>query len=213
MILSNKQGETSQRILRSNFLEVVENGKGDKSLIIFDQPRDISGTALLSHSKVLEPDDQWLYLPALKRVKRISSANKSGPFVGSEFSFEDLLPQDFDKFSHRWLQDESFEGQDCFVVERIPQYDNSGYTRQIIWIDKDEYRPLKINFFDRKNSPLKTLVYQKYQKYLDQYWRADALNMVNHQTGKETLLEFEEYRFQTGLDEGYFSPSRLKRIR
>ena len=80
-------------------LEVPDESVGDKSLIIFDSPRDIKGTALLSYAKILDPDDQWLYLPALKRVKRISSVNKSGPFVGSEFAFEDFTALELNKYA------------------------------------------------------------------------------------------------------------------
>ena len=83
MVLRNRNGDESVGKLRRQALEVDEPGLGDRSLITFDAPRDVAGTSLLSHTKILDPDDQWLFLPALKRVKRISSANKSGPFVGS----------------------------------------------------------------------------------------------------------------------------------
>ena len=83
MVLRNAAGQESTRALRIATLEKPDETVGDKSLVVFDTPRDIEGTALLSHAKILDPDDQWLYLPALKRVKRISSSNKSGPFVGS----------------------------------------------------------------------------------------------------------------------------------
>ena len=96
--------DESVRELRRQVFESTEEGRGDKSIIVFDSPRDIGGTALLSHTKILEPDDQWLYLPALGRVKRISSGNKSGPFVGSEFAYEDLVSQEVDKYNYRWLR-------------------------------------------------------------------------------------------------------------
>ena len=91
MVLRNRQGETSERRIRVRTLEV--QGDGDKSMTIFDHPADVKGTAFLSHTHATEADDQWLYLPALKRVKRIASANKSGPFVGSEFAYEDISSQ------------------------------------------------------------------------------------------------------------------------
>ena len=84
MTLRNKNGDESVREMRSRALEVEDDG--DKSMIIFDQPRDVRGTALLTYSHKTGDDDQWLYLPALKRVKRIASSNKSGPFMGSEFA-------------------------------------------------------------------------------------------------------------------------------
>jgi hypothetical protein len=135
MVLRNRHGDESTRDLRQQVYEVTESGRGDKSLIVFDAPRDIEGTALLSHTMIVDPDDQWLYLPAMKRVKRISSANKSGPFVGSEFAYEDLLAQELDRYDYRWLRDEPCGELQCHVVERIPRYANSGYTRQIVWWD------------------------------------------------------------------------------
>jgi len=213
MVLSNAQGETSTRELRLQALEVSKKGMGDKSLTIFDRPRDVEGTAFLSHTKISDADDQWLYLPALKRVKRISSANKSGPFMGSEFAYEDLLSQEVEKYDYKWLRDEPCGASDCFVFERYPLYENSGYTRQVVWADKVEYRPMKIEFYDRKEALLKTLVYNKYARYLDKYWRALTLQMDNQQTGKSTTLTFEPYQFQVGLSENDFTSNRLKRAR
>ena len=92
MILRNRQGQESKRELRSRSLEKPDDG--DWSMIIFDKPKDVKGTALLTHSHKVDPDDQWLFLPALKRVKRIASNNKSGPFMGSEFAYEDLSSQE-----------------------------------------------------------------------------------------------------------------------
>ncbi|HEY5703351.1 MAG TPA: outer membrane lipoprotein-sorting protein [Gammaproteobacteria bacterium] len=211
MILRNKQGEESKRTLTIKTLEVENDG--DKSLTVFDNPRDVKGTAFLSYTHALEPDDQWLYLPALKRVKRISSANKSGPFVGSEFAYEDLSSQEVEKYSYKWLRDETLNGKETFVIERYPAYEYSGYTRQIVWIDKSIYQPLKVEYYDRKNALLKTLTISNYRQYIDKYWRPDSMLMVNHQTGKETLLNWKNYQFNNDLDERDFDLNTLKRSR
>lgn len=211
MILRNKQGDESHRALRISTLEV--EGDGDKSLTIFDDPKDVKGTAFLSYTHALTPDDQWLYLPALKRVKRISSANKSGPFVGSEFAYEDLTSQEVEKYTYKWLRDEMLDGKNCFVIERYPAYEHSGYTRQIAWIDQEIYRPLKVEFYDRKNALLKTLTIKNYKQYLDKYWRPDSMHMVNHQTGKETTLIWKNYKFNNGLTDRDFDQNTLKRAR
>ena len=211
MILKNKQGETSERTLKLNTLEV--EGDGDKSLTVFDNPRDIKGTAFLSHTHALTPDDQWLYLPALKRVKRIASANKSGPFVGSEFAYEDLTSQEVEKYKYKWLRDENLDGREVFVNERFPQYENSGYTRQVTWVDKEIYQPLKVEFYDRKDTLLKTLSFENYSQYLDQYWRPEKMTMVNHQTGKETTLIWKNYQFKNGFSDRDFDQNTLKRAR
>ena len=181
--------------------------------MVFDSPRDIKGTGLLSHTKILEPDDQWLYLPALKRVKRISSANKSGPFVGSEFAYEDLLAQEVEKYDYKYLKDEKVNDLDCYSVERIPLYKNSGYTKQVVWWDKAEYRVQKVDFYDRKGSLLKTLTYKGYKKYAEKFWRPDAMTMVNHQNGKRTDLAFSNWELNAGLTESAFTPAKLKRAR
>lgn len=211
MILRNRAGEESKREIRSKTLEVT--GDGDKSLIVFDEPKDVQGTALLTFAHKQGDDDRWLYLPALKRVKRIASSNKSGPFMGSEFAFEDLGSQEIEKYSYKWIKDEAFEGQDCFVFERYPTDENSGYTRQVVWMDKKEYRPLKIEFYDRKQSLLKTLSFAGYEKYLGKFWRPGKLDMVNHQTGKSTTLTFSNYKFKSGLSSRDFDQNSLQSAR
>ncbi|NIR48249.1 MAG: outer membrane lipoprotein-sorting protein [Phycisphaerae bacterium] len=211
MILRNRHGEESIRELRTRTLEV--DGDGDKSLVIFDMPRDVKGTAFLSFTHKVGADDQWLYLPALKRVKRIASNNKSGPFMGSEFAYEDIASQEVEKYTYKFLREEIYEGQEVFVIERYPVDKKSGYTRQVGWVDKDHYRPLKIDFYDRKNALLKTLTYHGYQQYLNKYWRADEMRMINHQTGKSTILKWQNYKFATGLTDKDFNKNSLKRVR
>ncbi len=211
MILRNRHGQQSVRKLRNRSLEVADDG--DKLLIIFDRPRDVKGTAFLTFTHKAGQDDQWLYLPALKRIKRISSNNKSGPFMGSEFAYEDLTSQEVEKYTYKHLRDETLDSLDCFVVERTPADPKSGYTKQIVWYDKPEYRIQKIEFYDRKADLLKTLTYSGYQRYLDRYWRADEMFMQNHQTGKSTKLDWKDYLFQTGLGERDFDRNSLKRAR
>lgn len=211
MTLRNKVGKESVREIRIHSLEVP--GDGDKALNIFDHPADVKGTAFLSFTHALTPDEQWLYLPALKRVKRISSANKSGPFMGSEFAFEDLSSQELAKFKYKFIKEEAIDGQDMYVIERTPQYEHSGYTRQIVWLDKEHYRMYKSEFYDRKNELLKTLVAGGYQQYLDQFWRPDTMDMVNHVTGKSTSLKWQNYKFANGFTDRDFDQNTLKRAR
>lgn len=211
MELRNKHGDKSTRTIRLKTLEVT--GDGDKSMSIFDKPADVKGTAFLTYSHAIKPDEQWLYLPALKRVKRINSKNKSGPFMGSEFAYEDLASQEVEKYTYKYIRDEKLNGVDCFVVERYPAYKHSGYTRQVAWVNKDRYVAEKIEFYDRKNDLLKTLTNSGYQQYLDRYWRPDEMLMENHQTGKSTLLTWKDYKFKTGLSDKDFSRNSLKRAR
>ena len=211
MVLRNKNGDEHVRSLRMKTLEMQDDG--DKSLSIFGSPRDVKGTAFLSFTHALDADEQWLYLPALKRVKRISSSNKSGPFLGSEFAFEDLTSFELKKYKYNYLRDEMIDGIDCFVIEAFPQYDHSGYVRNIVWIDKNRYIPLRIDYYDRKDALLKTQTFLEYKQYLDQYWRAGSSKMNNFLTGKSTTLFWKNYHFRNGLTERNFDKNTLKRSR
>ncbi len=211
MTLHNKNGDVSVRHIRIKTLEV--KGDGDKSLSVFDEPADVKGTAMLTWSHGLKPDDQWLYLPAVKRVKRINSRNKSGPFMGSEFAFEDLGSQEVEKYTYRLLGEEACGEFQCYKMERKPAYKYSGYTRQVSWIDKEAYRVIKVDFYDRKNEKLKTLTSENFQQYLGHYYRPDKMTMTNHLNGKKTVLEWKNYVFGTGLSDRDFRSQALKRLR
>ncbi len=212
MILRNRNGDESQRVIKTKGLEVENDG--DKTLSIFTKPLDVNGTAFLTFTHKTKDDDQWLYLPSLKRVKRISSSNKSGSFMGSEFSYEDIAQQEVEKYTYKWLKDEAFDGMDCFVIERYPvDKKNSGYSKQIVWIDKQEYRSLQIEYFDRKGFHLKTLAMKKYEQYRDKFWRSAEMFMVNHQNGKSTDLYRSDFKFQVGLKETEFNKNSLKMMR
>ncbi len=217
MILKNKHGEEAIRKLHLSAKEVISNGQktdGDKILIVFDNPRDVKGTVFLTYSHKREDDDQWLYLPALKRIKRISAQNKSGSFVGSEFTYEDIASEEIEKYRYDWLRDEVYDKQNCFVVERTPiDKENTGYQRTVIWYEKENYLIVKAEFYDRKNMHIKTLTFKDYNQYLDKFWRAHELNMVNHQNGKSTRLEWSDITFQVGLTEQDFDKNRLKEVR
>ncbi len=213
MVLRNKAGKETQRTLMFKTLEVPDENMGDKSLIIFDSPADIEGTALLSHAKILDPDDQWLYLPALKRTKRISSVNKSGPFVGSEFAFEDFTALELNKYRYKYLRSEMYNGILSDVVERYPRYEHSGYTKQISWIDQEVFQVRKVEFYDRRGDLLKTLQLDDYKAYDDNYWRAHKLSMVNHKTGKSTDLVYSTFAFKKGLSSREFTKGVLRRLR
>lgn len=210
MILRSASNKESLRKMNISTLEVANDG--DKGLTVFEQPADVRGTRFLNHSHTVGADDQWLFLPALKRVKRIASRNKSGPFMGSEFAYEDMSSFELEKYQFNYLRDEACaETLTCYVVEQIPTDKNSGYTRQIVWVDQAEYRVVKTEFYDRKNSLLKTLTNTDFEQHLDQYWRPNKLQMINHQSGKSTDLVVESVKFKTSLSEKDFDKNRLAR--
>jgi hypothetical protein len=205
--------ESGGILVREMEVKILENPTptdGDKSLVTFSQPRDVNGTALLTYVHITGDDDQWLYLPALKRVKRISSSNKTGPFMGSEFSYEDMMPQEMGKYHYRYLRDDSCGTLKCFVVESYPNYENSGYKRLVLWLDQTEYRIFKIDFYSPSDELVKTLTADNFKVYLGKYWRPHDLMMVNHQNNKKTRLVFQDYRFRTGLKVEDFAEASLQ---
>ncbi len=210
MILNNKQGTVSKREFSINVLEV--NGDGDKSLVVFDRPRDIDGTALLTFSRKTQNDDQWIFLPALKRVKRISSTNRSGPFVGSEFAYEDMVLPETEKYSWRWVRDENLNDVETHVVERTPNYKNSGYLRQLVWYSREDFCIKRIEFYDRKGELLKILSIDGYDLYDKKFWRARNMLMINVQTGKSTRLRWDDYHFGNEFSDKDFQLGQLQRL-
>lgn len=211
MILRNAKGDESVRQMRSKALEVLEDG--DKSLSIFDQPKDVKGTAFLTFAHVDKPDDQWLYLPALKRVKRINSRNKSGPFMGSEFSFEDMSAPEVSKYTYKFIGLDTIDGVETYKIETYPKDKTSGYTKRVVWVDTKDFKTLKVDFYDRKKSLLKTLTLKDYKLFLNKHWRSSNSIMVNHQSGKSTELKLKNNRFNTGLKDKDFDKNSLKRLR
>ena len=211
MILRKKKGKERTREMRSRTVEMSEDG--DRSIIIFDDPADVKGTAMLTHAHKTESDDQWLFLPDLKRVKRISSSNKSGAFMSSEFAYEDMGSQEVEKYTYKFLRDESIDEREYFVIERIPTDRKSGYTKQISWIDQATYRLHQVEFYDRKSELLKTLKASDYEFYLERYWRPGRMDMVNHTNGKSTTLIFGDYSFGNGFTEDDFTKTSLKKTK
>lgn len=213
MILRDRQGSASVRRMELRSLEAGQGTDGGRTVLFFRSPPDVDGTALLTHSHETRDDDQWLYLPEIKRVKRISGSGKSGSFMGSEFSYEDMRDAQIGKYTFRLEREEACGEESCFVVERRPRDEDSMYTRQLVWIEKAEYRTVKTAFFDRKNYHLKTLTIGDYRRYLGKYWRPHRLVMENHQSGKSTELLWQNYRFRQNLSPRDFEQTSLDWLR
>lgn len=210
MTLFSSSGETNERRMRARILETQ---RGDKRVIVFDEPGDVRGTAVLTHTNLDGGDDQWIYLPAIKRTKRIASSNKSGPFMGSEFAYEDLAAQELAKYTYKYVRQETCADVTCFVIERYPAAATSGYRRQLVWLDEEYFRPWRVEYYDRNDTLLKVLTFSDYKQYNEQFWRASTMTMKNVQTGKRTVLAWSNYSFGTGLSEATFDPTRLTDIR
>ncbi|MDX9767145.1 MAG: outer membrane lipoprotein-sorting protein [Ectothiorhodospiraceae bacterium] len=214
MILRSPQGQESTRGFR---LSGIETGNGvQKNLLVFEWPPDIRDVALLTVNQPQVEDQQWLYLPALRRVKRISTANRTGSFAGSELSYEDFVTPEVDRFTYRWIGSEACPNLPeilCNVVERLPVDAYSGYRRQVVWLDEGEYRIHRIDYHDRRDERLKTLQLDGYERHEGRHWRPARMLMSNHQSGRSTELQWSDYRFGTGLNDEDFSVRALERTR
>lgn len=210
MTLKSRGGREANRKFQLSALEVKDDG--DKRLIVLSQPRDVKGTVSLTHTRGLEPDDQWLYLPAVRRTKRLSARDKTGSFVGSEFAFEDLSSYELKKYTYKYLKDDVVDGRDCYVREDIPAYQFSGYTRIINWIDKENYRSRKIIYYNLQEKPSKQLHFYDFKQYKGKYWRPDRAVMTNLKNGNSTTIEWKNYRFGNGLADHHFAPTRLQQV-
>jgi hypothetical protein len=207
MILIDAAGNTSRRTVVKRMIE--DENQPDKTLGIFLQPADVRGTVMLTFEQSYGSDEQWLYLPSLKRTKKINAENKSGSFLGTEFSWEDISTTELSKFRYRYLRDEG----NTWVVERTPVYKFSGYARELTWVNKDNYQTVKIEYYDRKGAILKTQLMDKWEQYKDRYWRPLRLEMVNHVNKKKTIIELTPYRLGIDVDRKTFSSLGLDQLR
>lgn len=210
LILIDAYNQQVTRELDGKVLEVP--GDGDRSLSIFKSPLDVKGTKMLTHSHKQGDDDQWLYLPSAKRVKRISSSNKSGSFMGSEFSYEDLGSQEPEKFSYKWLREEKMGKRKVDVVERVSK-DKSGYSKQVMWMVDEINNPAKVEYYDRRGELLKVATFEGYKKYKvggKTMFRASSIKMDNVQTKKKSIFTWKTRDLGVSLDSGEFEQRSLK---
>jgi hypothetical protein len=207
MLLVSAQGDQTTRKLNIDTRELANDG--DRSRVTFEWPADVKGTRMLTWSHKDGNDDQWLYLPAIKRVKRISASDKSGSFMGSEVAYEDLGSQEPEKYRYKWLADAKENGRDCWQLERVPVSKTSGYARHVVWMDKEWFLPVHIDYYDRKNELLKTSLYSGHQKY-GKTWRVNKIEVANVQTKKKTVLTWTDRQFGVKLDPVLFESSALE---
>jgi len=213
MVLIDAYGAQTKRVMKGLVQEV--KGDGDKSISIFENPKDVKGTKMLTHSHKGDDDDQWLYLPTVRRVKRISSSNKSSSFMGSEFSYEDLGSQEIEKYNYKWVKDVKIgkKGAKGWVVERIPK-SNSGYTKMTMTIAEAYMNPIRVEYYDRKKELLKVAKFSNFKKYnIDgkKMWRSNKIEMDNVQTKKRSIFEWKDRRVGVDHSNRTFLKSSLKK--
>jgi len=207
MLLKDGRGNEESRTLT---LLTRETSEVRHFLAVFQAPEDIKGTALLAEMPAQGESSLFLYLPAAGDLQRVSGSSKKNAFMGSDFTYEDLEPEPIENFQYEILRSEVHEGQNCWVIEAVPADRNrakaSAYARRVLWITKAHMATLRVEFFDRRDRLLKTLVNKDIM-----VWRPRVSIMEDARTGHTTtisLLGQEEINIE--LDDSLFSPEALK---
>lgn len=210
MQLVNHRGAVRERTLLSYSMDL---GRDSKSIMFFQSPADVRGTGFLSwqYDDPSREDDRWLYLPAMKKVRRISgSSAKNENFMGSDFTYDDMGGRSVDEDDHRLLREEPAESQPCWVIESIPRGDDSNYSRKVTWIRKDALVPVKVEFYDRMGSLQKTLTASEISRD-GAIWTTRRLEMSNHQRDHTTIITIDEMEYDLELNESMFTVPALER--
>lgn len=207
LILLSAKGDKITRKLVGKTLD--KDNDGDRTLLTISWPPDVKGTKLLTWSHTRGSDDQWILLPSIRRVKRISAQNKKGSFMGSEFSYEDLASDELEKYTYKYIKDGEVGGRPAWIIERYPVDKHSGYKKHVVWVDKQHFSELKVDLYDRKGSLLKTALFVGYKRLNKLGWRPAKIMVANHQTRKRSVLQFSDHVLGKEFAESSFEPNSL----
>ncbi len=209
MTLINSRGDQRVREIKQF---IKDMGKVEKKIMFFMAPADVRNTSFMnwSYTEKGRDDDQWIYLPALKKVKRISSDSKSDYFMGSDFTYDDLGDRQPTDDRHKILREEKLSGEDCYVVESMPKDEDYMYSKTITWIIKDKWIGLKKEFYDEDGDHLKTLTVKKYEK-IKGYWIIEASEMKNVQKNHTTTMSLKNIKIDSGISTNKFTERMMKR--
>ena len=211
MTLINKKG---QERIRKVVSYRKDDGKDNKSVMFFLEPADVKNTAFLSwnYDDDANDDAQWLYLPALKKVRRISSSNKADYFMGTDFTYIDMGDREIDDYTYTHLAPDVIDGIECYHIERLPKNGDvlkeSGYGRTEVWIRPDNWVMVKAVFYDKNLKLLKELTVSDIDQ-VDGIWTARTLIMDNLQNQHKTIFKIDNVRYNSGLDDDLFSQRRI----
>ncbi|MCK5855852.1 MAG: outer membrane lipoprotein-sorting protein [Bacteroidales bacterium] len=208
MTLTNKSGQTRVRKIQQYFKNF---GDVEKSIMFFMTPADIKNTSFMNWSYDSDKsDDQWIYLPALKKVKRISSDSKSDYFMGSDFTYDDLGDRKLDADVHKLLREETIDGHACYVVESVSKDEDYMYSKTITWIRKDIFVGMKKEFYDEDSELLKVLTIKKVEK-IEGFWVITHSEMKNVQKNHKTTIKLSNIKINTGVSASKFSERMMTR--
>ncbi|PLX12937.1 MAG: outer membrane lipoprotein-sorting protein [Marinilabiliales bacterium] len=210
MELINKRGSKRERTMQSYSKDY---GKDKKTIMFFQQPADVKGTGFLTwdYNDDDKSDDRWLYLPAMKKTRRISGTSaKKEYFMGSDFTYDDLGNRDVDADNHHLIKEETVNGFECWVIESTPKDNDDLYSKKVGWIRKDNYMAVKVEYYDNQERLLKVLEINDLKK-VDGFWTATKMTMSNHQRNHKTIIRFESMSFNETIDDNLFTVNMLER--
>ncbi|PID92429.1 MAG: outer membrane lipoprotein-sorting protein [Bacteroidetes bacterium] len=210
MTLISKKGKERTRKIKTYSIDI---GKDNKTLMFFTYPGDVAGTGFLTwdYDQIGKDDDKWLYLPAMKKTRRISASSaKKDYFMGTDFTYDDMGSRNIDEDEHKLLKEESVDGHDCWVVESVSKDPRDIYSKKISWIRKDCLMAVKVEYYDRQGNLHRELKVSDIKK-VDGFWTAGKLEMRNVQTKHQTVLSFDDPKYNIGLSGEAFSVTNLEK--
>ena len=209
MTIENSRGNQRVRKIKQ-FVKTVKNG--EKKIMYFLSPADVKNTSFMtwSYDDASKSDDQWIYLPALKKVKRISSDSKGDYFMGSDFTYDDLGDRHPLDDTHTILREESINGKETIVIESVPKDEEYMYARTVTWVVKDSWIGLKKEFYDEDDELLKILTVDDQQSFKDVIILT-KVKMKNVQRNQFTIMEFSDVQIDTGIPSNKFTERMMKR--
>jgi len=197
--------------------KLYDNGDTEKKLIRFMAPADVKGTGLLTYDYKDKEDDLWLYMPALRKTRRIVSTEKAKNFMGSEFTYSDMTPPSLDDFDFNDLGEEEFDGTLCYKIEWIPKDDDiaeeNGYSRRITFFGKKDFVIRKAVYYDLDEELYKEMIVHEIKELdtVNHKYRAKHLEMVNLQNDRRSILFNEQLEFNPNIQDNYFTARYLER--
>jgi len=211
MLLIDRNNNTSKREVTNFYLKTPE--KLTKTMIIFLAPSDVRGTGLLTWEQKAREDDQWLYLPATGKERRIAASGKKNKFMGTDFAYEDLRPENLDTHTYNLLGSEVVGGQDCYVVEALPSTDQekaeSGYAKRKFWIRKDIFYTIKKEFYNKQGQLEKISVDEELASVSGPMWRSKKVTMEDLKAKHKTTTITTERKIDKGVPDSKFTLREL----
>jgi hypothetical protein len=216
MTVVGENGQTRERQI-TMATKLYDGGQTEKRIYRFLSPADVQGTGILVFDYEAKADDVWIYLPALRKTRRIVSTQRSQSFMGSEFSYGDLNIPALDDFDYTLAKEETFGGEPCWVIDLAPKTKEiaaaEGYSKKTYWVSKEKMAVVRGLYYDKDGKLLKELVAQDL-RLLDpkkKRYRAMHMEMINKQNGRRSVFESKKVTFSPNTKDDYFTTAYLER--